>query len=218
MIEASHSDIAEQASSSATHAHHVHRDDFGAKIGMWLFLFTELLLFGGLFIIYMAYRQQYSDAFHLAARELNTSIGTINTIILLTSSLTMALSIAALQRYKITLSLYMLSATILLAFGFMVNKYFEWTAKFSHGIFPGSEELTAKSSGEIIFFGLYYTMTGLHGLHVLIGIIILTFMFVFIKRNSITPTNYIKLENSGLYWHLVDLIWIFLFPLFYLIH
>lgn len=218
MSEVIHSEIAEKAASSAGHSHHVHRDDFGAKIGMWLFLFTELLLFGGLFIIYMAYRQEYSDAFHLAAKELNMTVGTINTIILLTSSLTMALSIAALQRYKILLSLYMLAATILLAFGFMVNKYFEWTAKFSHGIYPGSEELTSKSSGEIIFFGLYYTMTGLHGLHVLVGIVLLAFMFVFIKRKSITPTNYIKLENSGLYWHLVDLIWIFLFPLFYLIH
>lgn len=218
MSEAINTEIAEQASQSASYTQHIHRDDFGAKLGMWLFLFTELLLFGGLFIVYMAYRQEYSDAFHLAAKELDMAIGTINTIILLTSSLTMALSIAALQRYKITLSLYMLSATILLAFAFMVNKYFEWAAKFSHGIFPGSEELTNKSSGEIIFFGLYYTMTGLHGLHVLVGIVLLSFMYVFIKRNTITPTNYIKLENSGLYWHLVDLIWIFLFPLFYLIH
>jgi cytochrome c oxidase subunit III len=205
--------------SLAGHAEgHVHRDDFGAKIGMWLFLFTELLLFGGLFLLYMAYRQQYSDAFHHAAKELNMGIGTLNTIILLTSSLTMALSIAALQRYRKVLALFLLSSTIALAGAFMINKFFEWSAKFGHGIYPGSPELADKPSGEIIFYGLYYTMTGLHGLHVIIGMILLSFMMVFIYRNSVNPTNYIKLENSGLYWHLVDLIWIFLFPLFYLIH
>jgi len=196
----------------------VHRDDFGAKMGMWLFLFTELLLFGGLFILYMAYRVQYSEAFHMAAKELNMTMGTINTIVLLTSSLTMALSIAALQRHKVKLSLFLISSTIGLALTFMVIKYFEWSAKFAHGIFPGSEQLMDKEKGEIIFFGLYYAMTGLHGLHVIIGVIILSFMYVFVKRGSVNADRYIKLENSGLYWHLVDLIWIFLFPLFYLIH
>jgi len=202
-----------------THEHsHVHRDDFGAKIGMWLFLFTELLLFGGLFILYMAYRVQYSEAFHFAAKELNIGLGTLNTIVLLTSSLTMALSIAALQRHKKQLSLFLLGSTIFMALLFMVNKYFEWSAKFSHGIFPGSADLMDRDKGEIVFFGMYYAMTGLHGLHVIIGVILLSFMYVFVKRGSVNPDNYIKLENSGLYWHLVDLIWIFLFPLFYLLH
>lgn len=198
------------------HTEHVHRDDFGAKIGMWLFLFTELLLFGGLFLLYMAYRLQYSHEFHIGARELNIGIGTFNTIILLTSSMTMALSIAAMQRSRKGLSLFLLASTIALAFGFLVNKFFEWSAKFGHGLYPGSETLLGKPRGEYLFYGMYYAMTGLHAIHVIIGMIILTFMFVFIVRNSITSTNYIKLENSGLYWHLVDLIWIFLFPLFYL--
>lgn len=196
---------------------HVHRDDVGAKMGMWLFLFTEVLLFGGMFLIYAVYRFQYPDQFHLAGMELNTTIGTINTIILLTSSLTVALSITALQKGNKFLSVLMLSITLGFALLFMVNKYFEWSAKFHHGIYPGSDELLAKQNGEILFFGLYYVMTGLHGLHVIIGVIILAVIMAFIIRDKITPTNLVKLENSGLYWHLVDLIWIFLFPLFYLI-
>ncbi len=197
---------------------HVHRDDYGAKLGMWLFLFTELLLFGGLFILYMAYRGEYSEEFHHAAKELNVGIGAFNTIILLTSSLTMALSIAAIQRNKKTLSIVYLLATIGFAGGFMVNKIIEWSAKYHHGIWPGAEHLQSMPQGEIVFFGLYFTMTGLHGLHVVIGAIILLFMLVFIYRGSINQDSNIKLENGGLYWHLVDLIWIFLFPLFYLLH
>lgn len=198
-------------------AAHTHRDDVGAKMGMWLFLFTEVLLFGGLFLVYAVYRYQYPEQFHLAALELNTSIGTLNTIILLTSSLTVALSIAAIQKGNKLLSMMLLGITLLFAVIFLINKYFEWSAKFTHGIFPGSPVLTSKPNGQILFFGLYYVMTGLHAIHVIIGIVILSFMLVFIQRDVIQTNNYIKLENSGLYWHLVDLIWIFLFPLFYLI-
>lgn len=196
---------------------HVHRDDVGAKMGMWLFLLTELLLFGGLFLVYAVYRYQYPEQFHLAGMELNTGIGTLNTIILLTSSLTVALSIAAIQKKNKFLAVLMLSLTLTFALMFMVNKYFEWSAKFSHGIYPGSEELLSLPNGQILFFGLYYVMTGLHGLHVLIGVVILAIMLVLTIKDKITFDNYTKLENSGLYWHLVDLIWIFLFPLFYLI-
>jgi len=99
----------------------------------------------------------------------------------------------------------------------MVNKYFEWGAKFHHGIYPGSDTLLSKPSGEILFFGLYYVMTGLHGLHVIIGVVIIAFMTRFTLKDVITHDNYVKLEAAGLYWHLVDIIWIFLFPLFYLI-
>ena len=197
--------------------HQVHRDDVGAKMGMWLFLFTEVLLFGGMFLVYAVYRYQYPDQFHIAGMELNTGIGTLNTIILLTSSLTVALSIAALQKGNKFLSLIFLYVTLFFALMFMVNKYFEWTTKISHGIYPGSPELLAKPNGEILFFGLYYIMTGLHGLHVLIGMIVIAYMIVFIHKGRVTSDNYVMLENSGLYWHLVDLIWIFLFPLFYLI-
>jgi cytochrome c oxidase subunit 3 len=196
---------------------YIHRDDVGARMGMWLFLFTELLLFGGMFILYSIYRFTYPDEFHLAAKELNTIIGTFNTAILLTSSLTMALSIAAIQRNKKSLSVFLQFITIVLALGFMVNKYFEWGAKFSHGIYPGSDILLAKPAGEIIFFGLYYVMTGLHGLHVIIGIVLIAIMMRFTSKGIIKSDSYVKLETIGLYWHLVDIIWIFLFPLFYLI-
>lgn len=200
-----------------TAAAHIHRDDVASRMGMWLFLFTELLLFGGMFILYSVYRFTHPEEFHLAAKELNTVIGTFNTAILLTSSLTMALSIAAIQRKQKTLSIIFQLLTIVLALGFMINKYFEWGAKFHHGIYPGSETLLSKPSGEILFFGLYYVMTGLHGLHVVIGVVIIAFMTVFTMRDVITHDNYVKLESAGLYWHLVDIIWIFLFPLFYLI-
>lgn len=200
-----------------TAATHMHRDDVGSRMGMWLFLFTELLLFGGLFLLYSVYRFTYADQFHLAAKELNTIVGAFNTAVLLTSSLTMALSIVAIQRDQKLLSIVLQMITILLALFFMVNKYFEWTAKFHHGIYPGSEELLSKQPGEILFFGLYYVMTGLHGLHVLVGMVLIAVMARMTRQGTITHDNYVRLENTGLYWHLVDIIWIFLFPLFYLI-
>jgi len=170
-----------------------------------------------MFILYSIYRFTYPDAFHLAAKELNTIIGAFNTAILLTSSLTMALSIAAIQRNQKSLSIFLQFITIVLALGFMVNKYFEWGAKFSHGIYPGSDVLLSKPAGEIIFFGLYYVMTGLHGIHVIIGIVLIAIMMRFTSKGIIKSDSYVKLETIGLYWHLVDIIWIFLFPLFYLI-
>ncbi len=203
--------------SSTDQVAHIHRDDVGSRMGMWLFLFTELLLFGGMFILYAVYRYNNPEAFHLAAKELNTIIGTFNTAILLTSSLTMALSITAIQRNNKNLSIFFQLLTVVLALGFMVNKYFEWSAKFHHGIYPGGEELLGRDAGEILFFGLYYVMTGLHGLHVVIGIVLILVMTRFTANGIITQNSYVKLESAGLYWHLVDIIWIFLFPLFYLI-
>ncbi len=196
---------------------YVHRDDVGARMGMWLFLFTELLLFGGMFFLYSVYRFSNQEQFHIAAKELNTLIGTFNTIILLTSSLTMALAIGAIQRNNKELSIFFQLITILLAFGFLINKFFEWRVKFHHGLFPGSEVLLNKPKGEILFYGLYYVMTGLHGLHVIIGIVLIAFMTRLTIKNVINHDTYVKLESAGLYWHLVDIIWIFLFPLFYLI-
>jgi cytochrome c oxidase subunit 3 len=198
--------------------HAPHRDDVGSRMGMWLFLFTELILFGGLFIVYAVYRFQHQEEFRLAAAELDTLVGTVNTIILLTSSLTVAMSITALREGKKHLSLALIGTTILFAAAFMVNKYFEWGHKFSLGIYPGSPDLTNKPPGEILYFGLYFVMTGLHALHVVIGVIVLLFVMVFIVKGSVNKDSYVKLEAGGLYWHLVDIIWIFLFPLFYLIH
>jgi len=194
-----------------------HRDDIGSKLGMWLFIFTELLLFGGLFVVYAVYRSMNSEAFHLAGQELDVTIGTVNTIILLVSSATIAMSITAIQKNNKKLTLIFIAITIILALVFLVNKWFEWGAKFEHGLFPGSEFLEQLGTGDIMFFGLYFFMTGLHAFHIIVGMVILGFMFFKVKNNKLTHDNFQLLENGGLYWHLVDLIWIFLFPLFYLI-
>ncbi len=196
---------------------HVHSDPIGAKTGMWLFLFTELLLFGGLFIIYAVYRGQYGHGFTEAAGELNVWLGVTNTVVLLTSSLTMVLGVSALQRNQRGLTQLYLISTLLLAGVFLMIKCFEWGGKQSHGIFPGYEHLHALPHGEGIFFNLYFMMTGLHGIHVIIGIAVMIVIYNRIQNGTITRENQGILEYTGLYWHLVDLVWIFLFPLFYLI-
>lgn len=249
---------------------HTLRDYQGSKMGMWLFLFTELLLFGGLFLLYSVYRSKHATEFHHAAAELDVFYGTVNTIILLTSSLTMAVAIAALRQGQKRFSIINLWLTVGFGAWFAVNKYFEWGAKIDHGIYPGSDFLLQHASGEILFFGLYYSMTGLHMLHVFVGMVLIAVVAIkqmnmpresvqfregldhvqggqvvllndkgekmwhgediddtyesikvevqykaVPKRLPASRTGLI--ENAGLYWHLVDLIWIFLFPLFYLI-
>lgn len=198
------------------HAAAAHRDYEGAKIAMWLFLFTEIILFGGLFILYSAYRARYPHEFHEAGMHLDFRFGVVNTIVLLTSSLSMALSITAIQKNDRPLSLRFLGATMTLGTAFLVIKGFEWAAKFHHGIYPSGPALAEMPQGEALFFGLYFTMTGLHGLHVIAGLAVLSVMFALLAREAIGPDDFIKLENAGLYWHLVDVIWIFLLPLFYL--
>lgn len=195
----------------------VHKDYIGSKMGMWIFLFTELLFFTGMFLLYSAYRTKYAFDFHNAANELNIIFGTINTVILLTSSLTMALSISAIQKGNKKLCIVLVLATVILGIAFLTNKYFEWGEKIHHSIYPNSAKLMERDRGEIIFFGLYFTMTGIHGLHVLVGVIILSLMLIFVIKDRINNLDFVKLENFGLYWHFVDIIWIYLFPLFYLI-
>jgi len=196
---------------------HVHRDDVGSRMGMWLFLFTELILFGGLFIVYAVYRFSHFAEFQLAAKELDTMVGTVNTLILLTSSLTVALSIVALRDGRKGFSMALVGVTILLALGFLVNKYFEWSHKFDLGIYPGSATLVNQPPGVVLYFGLYFVMTGLHALHVIIGMCVLGYLYRAIGKGIVRPDSYVRLEAGGLYWHLVDIIWIFLFPLFYLL-
>ena len=192
-------------------------DERGKKMGMWFFLYTEILFFGGMFLLYSIYRYRFALDFHTAAAEENLFLGTMNTAILLTSSLTIALAIAALKRGGKNRSQWLQLSTILLGTAFLVIKYFEWTAKIDHGLYPNSPTLLKLSHGEIIFFGLYYVMTGLHGLHVLIGIVVISFMLWFTRQGRIDAGNTARLENTGLYWHFVDIVWIYLFPLFYLI-
>ncbi len=197
--------------------HDEHYDPEGSKIGMWLFLFTELFLFGGLFLVYAVFRNKYSSDFHHAADELNAFIGTLNTVVLLVSSMTVAMSITAIQLKNKKLAMLLIIITLVLAMVFMINKYFEWSYKFEHHLYPGSDLMLHLPKGEILFFGLYFMMTGLHALHVLIGMILLTINLFKINSGKVNSERFGLLENSGLYWHLVDLIWIFLFPLLYLI-
>lgn len=210
-------------SNAAAHDdHHVHYgvpgyDPQAWKMGMWLFLFTELLLFGAVFIAYAVYLETYTWHFTVGSAQLSIPIGTFNTLVLLTSSLTMALSIAALQRGKKELSIKLLDITVACAGLFCVVKAFEWGAKFEHGIYPGSEHLLAMARGEQMFFGLYFTMTGIHALHVIIGAALILWVRARIKSGAVSTERITFLDNIGLYWHLVDLIWIFLFPLIYLV-
>jgi cytochrome c oxidase subunit 3 len=198
------------------HGHVVHIDNEGSKTGMWLFLFTELLLFGGLFLIYGVYRSMHEGSFHHAAEELNVAMGVTNTVVLLTSSLTMVLSVNALMRGQKGKSVGFLLATLGLSATFLVIKFFEWSAKYEHHIFPGTDHIHELPHGEGLFFNLYFMMTGLHGVHVVIGMIVMTVVLFKIRSGAVAQGNHAMLEYTGLYWHLVDLIWIFLLPLFYL--
>jgi cytochrome c oxidase subunit 3 len=198
-------------------SHNQPRDYTGAKLGMWLFLFTEILLFGGMFLLYAAYRDAYAAEFHEAGKDMSVLLGAVNTIILLTSSLTMVLSISAIKQGARTRSIVFQAITILLGLAFLMNKYFEWSGHIQHNLYPNLPDLVARGHGIVLFYGLYYVMTGIHGLHVLIGAGLIGYVLVQTVRGNVTSSDYIKLENTGLFWHLVDVIWIYLFPLFYLI-
>ncbi len=244
--------------------HSSHQDAVGARLGMWLFLFTEILLFGGIFLLYSVYRSKFPADFHYAASHLDIYTGTINTVILLTSSLFMVIAVASLEKQDRKSSSIFILLTTLLGTTFIIIKYFEWSEKISHGLFPNSEVLEIHTAGEKIFYSLYYLMTGLHAIHIIIGLVILIVMLkkisskpyrilklndigskvlnilnkdsksilkyksdepvsnmkirlIYDSNENLNEKDLIKLENSGLYWHLVDVIWIFLFPLFYLI-
>jgi cytochrome c oxidase subunit III len=187
------------------------------KIGMWLFISSEVLLFGGLFLLYAMYRYKNPLDFHNGALELSRFFGTLNTAILITSSLAVALSIFYFKADKKEKAELALLATIVFGLAFLVIKGFEWGEKFMHGLYPQAPHLLALPKGEILYFGLYFMMTGLHALHVLIGICIFSVILFWIRNKRLPVTRSLVLENTGLYWHLVDIIWIFLFPLFYLI-
>ena len=191
------------------HAHHVDPvvEYKSAKFGMWLFIATELLLFGGLFTAYTIFRSKYPDLFAEQHLELNKKLGAINTVVLIFSSLTMALGVTSIERGKQNLLRIFLFITILCGIGFGLNKYFEYSAKFHHHIYPDTS----------IFFALYFMMTGLHMLHVLAGVLVLTFVLVLSFKGRFSEKYYTPVELGGIYWHLVDLIWIYLFPLLYLI-
>lgn len=199
----------DQASVEHSHGHQMDPavEYSSSKLGMWLFLGTEILLFGGLFTAYAIFRAKYPEMFFEEHEELNKIMGATNTCILIFSSLTMAMGVSAIQRGKKKLTAVLLLITIICGLGFGVIKYFEYSAKFAHHIYPDTS----------IFFSLYFLMTGLHMLHVFVGLLILATLFVLTLKGKFTSEYNTPVEVGGLYWHLVDLIWIYLFPLLYLI-
>jgi cytochrome c oxidase subunit 3 len=196
----------------------VHTDDTGSRIGMWIFLYTEIMLFGGLFILYAAYYHRYAQDFIAAGSETELVLGTLNTAILLTSSFAVAASVEAMRRKASSLAIILLCFALVLGTVFLFNKYLEWSRDFASGFYPGSDLMVNGPKGQSIFFALYFVLTGLHALHVIIGMGILCACLILTAKKRITSEKMILLDNAGLFWHLVDIIWIFLFPLFYLLH
>lgn len=206
----------------ASHFRHA-EDEFDAcKLGFWLFLATEILLFSGLFCAYAMFRVKYPEAFAAGSHHLDVTYGGINTLVLLVSSFTVAMAIRCAQLNKQGLLQLNLVITILCAFLFFAIKLiFEYIPKWSAGMRPGVlySYPFAGHPQEPTWWSVYYAATGIHALHVLIGAGLLVWcLYRSIRHKAYGPTHYTMLENSGLYWHLVDVIWIFLFPLLYLIH
>ncbi len=179
------------------------------KLGMWIFLATEVLLFGGLFAAYFIFKFRYPELFATGSQELNKWLGGLNTLVLLCSSYTMAMAVDSAQRGKQRPLKRNLFITLLFGTAFLVIKYFEWSAKYDHGWFPGV--------GLDVFFSVYFMTTGLHLLHVLIGMSFIGLLLFRAFKGRYHEENFGGVEVGGLYWHLVDIIWIFLFPLLYLI-
>ncbi len=216
------------------HAHHFESAEHQyatAKFGTWTFLVTEILMFGGLFVGYILYHEKYSAMFHAGSSFLDWRLGTLNTIVLLISSLTMALSIYFAQTNNKKMTLLNLYMTLGCACVFMFVKYLEYTHKIHLGLLPGlmfhphghgeeverATQLLAQFPNLGQYFSFYFCMTGLHGIHVLMGMGLIVWLIVRTHRNEFSSAYYTPLECVGLFWHLIDLIWIYLFPLLYLI-
>lgn len=212
-------------------AHHFDSADsqFDAgKMGVWMFLVTEVLLFGGMFVAFFVYRSWYFDAFVDAHNHLDKVMGTVNTVVLLFSSLTMALAIRAAQTNKKTQTVILLAITLICAFGFLGIKYVEYSHKIHDGLVPFRIAMEDGSLKDLftaqfthpesrVFFGLYFMMTGIHGVHILIGMGLILWTLILAAKGRYSSRYYASLEGVGLYWHLVDLVWIFVFPMLYLV-
>jgi cytochrome c oxidase subunit 3 len=212
---------------SANLAHHfdnLEQQREAGSLGMWLFLVTEIMFFGGLFTGYIIYRTQHPQAFAIASSTLNWKLGALNTVVLIVSSLTMALAVYFAQMGSRRMQIIFLVVTMLLGATFLVVKAFEYADKFEHHHFPGlnfqwNEAVPAGVSTQHIqmFYWIYFAMTGLHALHMIIGIGAMMFLIYFAYRGRYTPEYHAPVELTGLYWHFVDIVWIFLFPLLYLL-
>lgn len=215
---------------NVTHPHSAHvshhfkdatQEYDSGKQGIWLFMVTEILMFGAILIGYGIFHAIYPEMFAEGAKELDWRLGFVNTLVLIFSSFTMAISIQLIQRNKTKQAALALATTILCGAIFMVIKYFEWTHKFHLGFYPGHFLDVAKVHPEHanlgMYFGFYFCMTGLHGLHVLIGMGLIAWLLIRTMRGEFHSQYWIPVEGVGIFWHIVDLIWIFLFPLLYLV-
>ncbi len=210
------------ASGGRPHAHHFDSAEHeyqSSKQGVWLFLCTEILMFGGLFVAYALFHHIYPELFKAGASHLDWKLGATNTIVLLFSSLTMALGIYYNQLRNKNMAALMLVITLVCGFIFLGIKWIEYSHKFHEGLFPG-----AMFSGEVgevknlaLYFSFYFMMTGLHAIHVLTGMGLITWVLIRTLRGEFGPDYYTPVEGVGLFWHLVDLVWIYLFPLLYLV-
>jgi cytochrome c oxidase subunit III len=201
------------------HFESLERQAHAARLGMWVFLASEILLFGAAFTLFAAYQVQYPAAFHEAIEHNTKVLGTINTGVLLVSSTLVAGGVHALRSAQRRASAALVSGTVLLALVFLAIKAFEYSKHFAEGIYPGgSGSFFAQhpARGMAEYWTLYYAMTGLHAIHVTIGAGVLSVLFVGILRERVTARTAHRLEVGAIYWHLVDVIWIFLWPLFYL--
>ena len=188
------------------------------KLGMWAFMAQEVLFFSGLFVAYGVFRFYHIEMFEYASKLLNWKLGFINTLVLIFSSFTMVMSVYYTQTGERKKTLLNLFTTLILAGVFLVIKAFEYSSKISHGYLPG-KYFTAEGAYESlhIFFGLYYTITGLHALHIIVGMGLIIWLIKRVLNNTVNSEYFTPVEMVGLYWHFVDIVWIFLFPLLYLL-
>jgi cytochrome c oxidase subunit 3 len=206
----------------AAHLHHfdsAEQQREAASLGMWAFIAQEVMFFGGLFLAYTVYRTMYHDAFAIASRHLDIRYGGINTAVLITSSLTMALAVHAAQLGSKKGTIGYLFGTIFLGFVFLGIKVVEYHDKFVHHLVPGVNfqfEGPLEHQAEV-FYSLYFLMTGLHALHMIVGIGILFGLIYFTWKGRYSAQYFSPVELTGLYWHFVDIIWMFLFPFLYLV-
>jgi cytochrome c oxidase subunit 3 len=201
-----------------------------ASLGMWVFLGTEIMFFGGMFLAYLIYRLWYFNEFAIGSRSLDLKWGTINTIVLICSSLTVAMGVRAAQLGKRKTLVVLLILTLIFGLAFLGVKGIEWYTKYEEHHIPGNSfsirdlqddpqyrNIPLNPQHAQIYFSLYFAMTGLHAIHMIVGIGIFTVLLVMAWKGKFTPEYYTPIEIGGLYWHFVDIVWIYLFPLLYLI-
>jgi len=189
-----------------------------SRLGLWTFLATEVLFFGGLFLAYIVYRHAYPHQFALASRHTNLLLGTLNTAVLLTSSLTMALAVQAAQLGRAKALFRYLAVTLLLGLGFLAIKGLEYHEHFADHLVPGPHYAMVSQPKTQLFFWLYFVMTGLHAIHVIVGLGVIGVLLRLSTKPRFAADYYTPVEMGGLYWHFVDIVWVFLYPLLYLIN